>query len=68
MHMKLLHSCVQLFGTYVLKPTRLFCPWDSPGKNTEVGCHALFQGILQRINPVFPAAPGLLVGSLLLSH
>ena len=22
-----------------------FCPWDSPGKNTEVGCYALLQGI-----------------------
>ena len=21
------------------KPTRLCCPWDSPGKNTGVGCH-----------------------------
>ena len=21
-----------------LQPTRLLCPWDSPGKNTEVGC------------------------------
>ena len=21
------------------KPTRLPCPWDSPGKNTGVGCH-----------------------------
>ena len=21
------------------------CPWDSPGKNTGMGCHALFQGI-----------------------
>ena len=21
------------------------CPWDSPGKNAEVGCHALLQGI-----------------------
>ena len=29
-----------------LQPTRLLCPWDSPGKNTGVGCHALFQGIL----------------------
>ena len=27
-----------------LWPTRLLCPWDSPGKNTEVGCHALLQG------------------------
>ena len=24
---------------------RLMCPWDSPGKNTRVGCHALLQGI-----------------------
>ena len=23
----------------------LLCPWDFPGKNTGVGCHALFQGI-----------------------
>ena len=23
-----------------LQPARLLCPWDSPGKNTEVGCHA----------------------------
>ena len=21
------------------QPTRLSCPWDSPGKNTGVGCH-----------------------------
>ena len=28
-----------------LKPTRLLCPWDSPGKNTGVGCHFLLQGI-----------------------
>ena len=25
------------------KPTRLPCPWDSPGKNTGVGCHFLLQ-------------------------
>ena len=24
-------------------PSRLPCPWDSPGKNTGVGCHFLFQ-------------------------
>ena len=23
------------------QPTRLPCPWDSPGKNTGVGCHCL---------------------------
>ena len=28
-----------------LQPARLLCPWDSPGKNTAVGCHALLQGI-----------------------
>ena len=24
---------------------RLLCPWNSPGKNTGVGCHLLLQGI-----------------------
>ena len=23
------------------QPTRLLCPWESPGKNTGVGCHFL---------------------------
>ena len=27
------------------QPTRLLCPWDSPGKNTGVGCHFLLQCI-----------------------
>ena len=31
--------------SYGLQPTRLLCPWDSPGKNTGVGCHALLQGM-----------------------
>ena len=26
-----------------LQPTRLLLPWDSPGKNTGVGCHFLLQ-------------------------
>ena len=26
---------------------RLLWPWDSPGKNTGVGCHGLLQGIFQ---------------------
>ena len=36
-----------------LQPARLLCPWDSPGKNTEVACHALLQGIFptQGLNP-----------------
>ena len=25
------------------QPTRLPCPWDSPGKNSGVGCHFLLQ-------------------------
>ena len=38
-----------------LQPIRLLCPWDSPGKNTGVGFHFLFQGILltQGSNPHF---------------
>ena len=28
---------------YRRQPTRLPCPWDSPGKNTGVGCHFLLQ-------------------------
>ena len=27
------------------QPIRLPCPWDSPGKNTGVGCHFLLQCI-----------------------
>src|SRR5574337_872486 len=27
------------------QPNRLLCPWDSPGKNTGVGCHFLLQCI-----------------------
>ena len=27
------------------QPTRFLCPWDSPGKNTGVGCHFLLQCI-----------------------
>ena len=31
------------------QPTRLFCPWDSPGKNTGVGCHCFV--FLGKFNP-----------------
>ena len=30
-----------------LQPARPLCPWDSPGKNTAVGCHACLQGTFQ---------------------
>ena len=35
---KSLQSCLTL-RPYRRKPTRLPHPWDSPGKNTGVGCH-----------------------------
>ena len=34
---------VQLCATHRWQPTRLHHPWDSPGKNTGVGCHFLLQ-------------------------
>ena len=37
-------------------PARLLRPWDSPGKNTGVGCHCLLQGIF----PNQGSNPGLL--------
>ena len=36
-------SRVRLCVTPWWQPTRLPCPWDSPGKNTGVGCHFLLQ-------------------------
>ena len=36
-------SCVRLCGLHRWQPTRLPHPWDSPGKNTWVGCHFLLQ-------------------------
>ena len=30
-------------NTTETEPTRLLCPWNSPGKNTRVGCHFLLQ-------------------------
>ena len=38
-------SYVQLFVTPWTVAHRLLCPWDSSGKNTNVDCHDLFQGI-----------------------
>ena len=40
------HSVVSdSLWSYGLYPTRLLCPWNSPGKITGVGCHFLLQGI-----------------------
>ena len=40
-------SHVRLCATHRLQPTRLPSPWDSPGKNTAVGCHFLLQSCWQ---------------------
>ena len=34
------------------QPTRLLHPWDSPGKNTEVGCHFLLQYMKMKVKSV----------------
>ena len=44
-HAKSLQSCLTLCNPMDRGPPQLLCPWDFPGKNTGVGCHALFQGI-----------------------
>ena len=49
-------SRAQLCVTPCVQPTRLLCPWDSPGQNTGVGFHALLQGIF----PTQGSNPGLL--------
>ena len=37
-------SCAQPLRPHGLEPTRLLCPWNSPGK--KLGCsHSLLQGI-----------------------
>ena len=37
-------SCLT-FCDSVDQPTRLLCPWNSPGKNGGVGCYSLLQRI-----------------------
>ena len=48
----------------IWKPTRFLCPWDSQGKNTGVGCHAILQGIF----PTQGSNPGLLHCRWILYH
>ena len=47
-----------------LQATRLLCPWDSPCRNTGVGCHALLQGFF----PTQGSNPGLWHCRWILSH
>ena len=45
---------------YRRQPTRLLCPWDSPGKNTGVGCHFLLQCMeVKREREVIQSCPSL---------
>ena len=50
LHIKLLQSSLNLCN-YGLQPIRLFCPWDSPGKNIGVCCHTLLQRIFLTQGP-----------------
>ena len=70
-----LHACMRAVtsvGSDSVPPQglqliRLFCPWDSPGKNSRVGCHAPVQGIFptQGLNPHPLKSPALAVGFLI---
>ena len=47
-------SCLTLLQLRGLKPARLLCPLDFPGKNTGLDCHFLLQGLFltQGSNPL----------------
>ena len=49
---------------YPLEPARLLCPWNSPGKNTGVGCHVHSPGVLPYpgIKPTSLMSPALAGG------
>ena len=59
---KVMYMCAELLSHAWLFETpwtvahHLLCPWDSPGKNTGVGCHAL----QQEISPTWGLHPRLL--------
>ena len=54
---KVLQSCLILCWACEEYPNRLFCPWDSPGMNTGMGCHFLFQGIFPTQGSNMPHFP-----------
>jgi len=65
---KAMHACLvssvvsDTVQLHRLEPPRLLCPWDSPGKNTGVGCCALLQEVfpIQGSNPCLLHLPVLL--------
>ena len=66
---RLVNVCVCVFSHFNLSDSlchmycspRLLCPYDSPGKDTGVRCHALLQGIFptQGSNSCLLASPAL---------
>ena len=44
-------SCPTLLRPHGLQPSRLFCPWDSLGKNNGMGCLFLLQRIFLTQGP-----------------
>ena len=63
-------SCLTLCNPTDCSPLGFLCPWDSPGRNTGVGCHCLLQVIFptQGSNPHFLPLLHWKVNSLPLSH
>ena len=57
-------SHVRLCATLWTAACQLLCPWDSPGKNTGVGFHAIFQ----RMSPIQVLNPGLLQSRWIICH
>ena len=64
------HSVVSNPATPWTIAHQALCPWDSPGKNTGVGCYALLQGIFstQGSNLSFPNCRQILFFIYCLSH
>ena len=56
------YSCLETFMDR--KSLMGYCPWDSPDKNTGVGCHFSLQGIF----PTQGSNPGLLICRQILYH
>ena len=49
-HAKLLQSCPTLCTSM---DCRFLCPWESPGKNTGMGCHILLQGAFPTLEWIY---------------
>ena len=46
-NVKLVCVCICVLVIQSCLTATMVCPWNSPGKNTGVGCHFLLQGIFQ---------------------